>query len=88
MQPTNKALGFTMGFKYSIAASQLFDFTDRHHCSPINGLKFEKADPRPHPTPRGAWALSICRRARGRIPSTHTPPNLDVSSLLPLKSDC
>jgi hypothetical protein len=58
MQPTNKALGFTMGFKYSIAASQLFDFTDRHHCSPINGFKFENGDPRPHPTPRGAMGTS------------------------------
>jgi hypothetical protein len=53
MQPTNKALGFAMGFKYSIAASQLSDFTDRHHCSPINGLKFEKGGPPPPPAPLG-----------------------------------
>ena len=61
MQPTNKALGFAMGFKYSIAASQLFDFTARHHCSLINGLKFEKGGPPPPPHPPGGMGTSTGR---------------------------
>jgi hypothetical protein len=61
MQPANKALGFAMGFKYSIAASQLFDFTARRHCSPINGLKFEKGGPPPPPAPPGGMGTSTGR---------------------------